>query len=145
MVSQSYEVVKIDAIENILQSENDSLYIVNFWATWCAPCIAELPYFEAMNEKYKDDKVKIILVNLDFSSQLESRVAPFLDKGKYKSAIWHLDEKKANDYIPKVDEMWSGAIPFTFVSRGDVQMKDRKEGSFTQEELDQWIQAKLKL
>jgi len=141
---QKYETVKIDAIEAILQSDNDSLYVVNFWATWCQPCVEELPYFEEMHEKYADQKVKIILVNLDFPHVIKTRLHPFLEKNKLKSSIWYLDEQKANDYIPKVDEMWSGAIPFTFFSRGSTKFKDRKEGKFTKEELENLIENNIK-
>ncbi|MFT4660233.1 MAG: thiol-disulfide isomerase/thioredoxin [Patiriisocius sp.] len=141
--AQEFKTVKIDAVENILSNQNDTLYVLNFWATWCQPCIEELPYFEVMHDKFKNDKVKIILISLDFSNVIDTRLKPFLEKKELKSTIWLLDEKKANEYIPKVDDQWSGAIPFTVFSRGQDAVKDRKEGKLTQNELEELISSKL--
>ena len=61
----------------IFQQQNDTTYVINFWSTWCAPCVKELPYFEQVNQKYTNRKVKVILVSLDFPKQLETKLKPF--------------------------------------------------------------------
>jgi len=96
----------------------DTLLVVNFWATWCKPCIAELPYFEQLQEKHKDQKVKVILISQDYRDQLESRVLPFVRKKKLLSEVWLMDESNPNTWIDRVSPEWSGAIPATlFVSK----------------------------
>ena len=49
-------------LEKALVKENDTLYVINFWATWCAPCVKELPHFESYNNENSNKKIKVILV-----------------------------------------------------------------------------------
>ncbi len=126
-----------DGLEYFLNLEDDVTYIVNFWATWCMPCIEELPYFEEITKKYPKDKVKVILVSLDMQKQVESRLLPFIKKKKLKSEVVYLDDIDANSWINKVDPDWSGAIPATVIYKN----KNRKfyERSFTFTELENEI------
>lgn len=102
-------------IEAAFQQNNDTTYIINFWATWCAPCIAELPYFEELTEKYKDSKVKVVLCSLDFPKQVETKLVSFVEKKGLMSEVIVLLDGKYNDWIDKVSPDWSGAIPATYV------------------------------
>ncbi len=92
---------------------NDTIYVVNFWATWCVPCVEELPYFEKIDSLYKDKKVKVILVSTDFKKDIDSRLVPFIEKKKLKCEVNFLDELYDNEWIPKVDSLWQGNIPAT--------------------------------
>lgn len=97
----------------------DTTYVINFWATWCGPCIKELPYFEELNALYEGQAFKQILVSLDDPKKLESKVIPFLTKNNIRSEVVLLADGKANSWIDKVDPEWSGAIPITLILRGD--------------------------
>lgn len=114
------------SFEPLLYLNNDTTYVVNFWATWCKPCVAELPYFEKLQEEYKDKKVKVLLVSLDFSTQIEKKLVPFMEKRKLKSEVIVLDDPDANGWIDKVNPKWSGAIPATVIYQG------KKRGFFEQ-------------
>ena len=111
--SQKIEVYKIDPLLNRIQNKSDTTYIVNFWATWCKPCVAELPDFEKIDSIYKIEIIKVLLVSLDFKEDLNSKLKPFIDKHKFKSECIILDEANGNDFINKISESWSGAIPAT--------------------------------
>jgi len=128
-------------LEPLLQKKNDTTYVVNFWATWCKPCIKELPYFEKVNKEYADKKVKVVLVSLDFPDILEKQVIPFIEKRGIQSQVVLLDDPDANGWIPKVSPEWSGAIPATII----YNSKNRKfyEKAFTQSELETEIQSIL--
>jgi len=104
-----------DEFSSILSQENDTCYIVNFWATWCAPCVKELPYFEEIAQRHEDKKLKVVLVSLDFERQIDSRLIPFLNDNKIESEVILLLDKKESQWIDKVDPDWSGAIPITIV------------------------------
>lgn len=106
-------IVKIDTINKRLENGNDTIYVVNFWATWCAPCVAELPYFEMIDSVYRDKKVKVILLSSDFKKDIDSRLIPFIEKKKLHSEVNFLDELYDNEWIPKVDSGWQGNIPAT--------------------------------
>src|SRR5688500_11337052 len=64
---------------------SDSVLVVNFWATFCKPCIEEIPYFETAVKKYEDKKVKLLLVSLDLKDQYPKKVTSFVDINKYSS------------------------------------------------------------
>ena len=113
--------------EILLDRSIDTTYVVNFWATWCAPCVKELPYFEALNEKYKDGKFKQVLVTLDDKKKVDSRVIPFIEKKNILSEVVLLADGKANSWIDKVDPAWSGAIPITLFLKGNQKLFYEKE------------------
>ncbi|MFK7809135.1 MAG: TlpA family protein disulfide reductase [Saprospiraceae bacterium] len=111
-------VYDFESFEPLLHINNDTTYIVNFWATWCKPCVAELPYFEQLHENYKNEKVKVLLVSLDFSSVIEKKLIPFINKRNLKPEVVVLDDPNSNKWIDKVDPEWSGAIPATVIYQG---------------------------
>lgn len=110
--AQQVEVVKFDRLQNIIDSKTDKIQVINFWATWCAPCVKELPLFEKLNADKND--VKVTLINLDFADK-EKKVESFLVKKKMKTEVLLLDEIDYNTWIDKVDQSWGGAIPATLI------------------------------
>ncbi|WP_055435247.1 TlpA disulfide reductase family protein [Lacinutrix algicola] len=108
-------VYNFNELEPLLNIKDDKIYVINFWATWCAPCVKELPYFETLNETYKSKNVEVILVSLDFPKQYDTKLKPFMVKHKLESKIVALDDVDSNTWIPKVDKNWSGAIPRTII------------------------------
>ena len=139
--SSAVKVKNFEQLKPLLHQQNDTLYVVNFWATWCAPCIQEVPYFEQIGQKYKDKKVKVLMVSMDFPNQVESRLIPFIEKQNMKNEVILLDDPRQNKWIPQVDEEWTGAIPATLIYRKNERNFYQKEFSF--EELDKLIQSKL--
>lgn len=111
-----------EEFDYLLHQENDTTYVINFWATWCKPCVAELPYFEELHQKYKNQKVKVILVSLDFKKSLDKHLYPFLKKNQLQSEVVLLADSKTNNWIDKVEPTWDGAIPVSIVYKG----KNRK-------------------
>jgi thiol-disulfide isomerase/thioredoxin len=126
-----------------LQQKNDTIYIVNFWATWCKPCIEELPAFEKINQEFSEEKVKVVLTSLDFPERLEKQVIPFIKKYDLRSEVVLLDDPDANSWIPKVSEEWSGAIPATIIY--NQQERVFYERSFTYDELKFELTSKFQL
>jgi len=113
--SQSVTVIKITDLEKRIYNTSDTTYIINFWATWCAPCIKELPDFDSIHLAYQKEKVKVILVSVDFKEDLEKKVIPFVEKKKIKSEVMLLDETNANYFIQKISNDWTGDIPGTLI------------------------------
>ena len=113
--SQQVAMVKWPDIQKILNQKSDTTYIVNFWATWCKPCVAELPSFEQVEQNYKGQNVRVLLISMDFAKELKTRVIPFVNQRKIKSRVWLLNEPDANSWIDKINSEWSGAIPATLI------------------------------
>ena len=120
----------------------DTLYIVNFWATWCKPCVGEMPYFEKADAQFKAQKVKVIFVSLNALKEI-SQVDKFVNDKDLKAEVLLLNSGNPNVWIDQVDSSWSGSIPATVMYRKGKKTFF-KEGEFTQNELDSIIQTKIK-
>jgi thiol-disulfide isomerase/thioredoxin len=117
--AQQVATIKITDLENRIRNSSDTTYIVNFWATWCAPCVKELPDFDSIHTTFIDKKVKVLLVSLDFKEDTDSKLKPFIATKKIKSEVVLLDETNANYFIPKVSNLWTGAIPATLIKNNN--------------------------
>lgn len=106
-------------LEKTVFGDKNAIYVVNFWATWCAPCVKELPHFEQLNSENKN--LKVVLVSLDFKNQFESKLLPFLKKKSIKSEVVLLTDKDYNTWLPMVDKDWSGSIPATLIIKNGQQ------------------------
>lgn len=103
----------------IRQAGPDTTLVVNFWATWCGPCVKELPLFERLNKHYARFGLKVVLISLDFKSQKDKRLIPFLRERRLESEQGLLADPDTDYWIPRVDPGWDGAIPVTLVVRGN--------------------------
>jgi thiol-disulfide isomerase/thioredoxin len=124
-------------LEHYLTQKNDTTYVVNFWATWCVPCVEELPNFEKINSNYRKNKVKVVLVSLDMAKMIETKLLPFIKQQQLKSEVVVLRDPDADSWIPKVDSTWSGAIPATVIYNSET--RKFYERSFTYDELEKEI------
>jgi thiol-disulfide isomerase/thioredoxin len=112
---RAQEIVHWGEIEKLRSQKNDTTYVLNFWATWCIPCVEELPEFQAIQKEFENQKVKIILISLDSKKRIESQLKPFLEKRKMTATVLLLDEPDYNQWIDKIDQSWEGNIPATWI------------------------------
>lgn len=110
------KVITIDqkGLKEVTLPLDKKIKVINFWATWCAPCVEELPYFEKLGAKY-EDKLEVILISLDDAKKIKNTVQPFLKNNQIKSKVLLLDDPYAAEWIPLVDAHWDGAIPVTLI------------------------------
>lgn len=125
--------------QRIAHPTNDTTYIVNFWATWCKPCIEELPVFEQLTQESNTSNLKVLLVSLDFKKDIETKVLPFVTKRGLRSEVLLMNEPNAAAWIDKVDSSWSGAIPATIIINPVRRSRRFIEGQLTKPELDSLI------
>lgn len=137
-----FPIYDFEGFEPLLHHDDEKTYVVNFWATWCKPCIAEMPHFERINSEEKDNDVKVILVNLDMPNMWKSRLEPYVENRGIQSEVVILDDPKQNEWIPKVSEEWGGGIPATLIYNKDK--RTFYERGFTYEELKEELSKFLK-
>ena len=126
-------------------SNPDTFYVVNFWATWCGPCVKELPEFEKLRTSLADKPVKILLVSMDFKEAYPAKVAAFAKKKKLAHEVIWLNETNANEFIPKIDSRWQGSIPATMLRYKRNEYTNFFEGSLKAEMLRPLIEKQLSL
>ncbi len=119
-VEKSVEKINIktlnyEQLKPLLHKDDGKTYVINFWATWCLPCVKELPAFEKLNDEYKDKNVEVVLVSLDFSRQLETNLIPFIKNKNIQSKVLHFEDKNEQFWIQDIAENWSGSIPATII------------------------------
>jgi thiol-disulfide isomerase/thioredoxin len=132
-VSAQVTLLKLDDLDKRMANGKDTTYVINFWATWCSPCVAELPNFEKLRLANLKKPVKVLLVSLDFRSKLQKEVIPFVQNNKINSEVFLLNEADQQQYIERIDKKWSGAIPATLFVNKKIRRFYEKE--FTETEL----------
>ncbi|MBC7913185.1 MAG: TlpA family protein disulfide reductase [Pyrinomonadaceae bacterium] len=130
--AQAVKTITVKGLESRYKLGKDTVYIVNFWATWCKPCINELPYFEKLSATYKSRPVKVLLINVDSKSKWESSVVPFIKKNNLTNEVLFMNE---TGFSTKINKTWFGALPATqFVSAKTGKIKFNA-GALTYDEL----------
>lgn len=141
--AQNIEYIKVSELEAMLQNPDNKLFVVNFWATWCAPCIKEFPLFEKVSKDYNTSKVEFIMISLDFPSQAEKQLMPFLKKNKVSLRVVLMNDLDYNSWIDKVDKSWQGDIPATLVFNNVKKSRQFHTGEVDEQGLRKMINAQL--
>jgi thiol-disulfide isomerase/thioredoxin len=140
---QKIEYIKVPELEKILKYSDNKLYVLNFWATWCAPCVSEIPAFEKTAGQYDPSKVRFTLVSLDFPSQVEKQLIPFLKKNKITLDVAVMTDMDYNAWIDKVDPKWQGDIPATLFFNNSKKSRYFHSGELNETELKKFINSFL--
>lgn len=139
--NKTIPIVDFNEIRPLLNKNNDTTYVINFWATWCSPCVKEIPHFEEINKKYSNQRLKVLLISLDFPTQYETRLIPFIKNRNILSEVILLDDPDSNSWINEVSTEWSGAIPATVIY--NKSKRRFYEKVFTMEELEEEVKKFL--
>ncbi|HRG81200.1 MAG TPA: TlpA disulfide reductase family protein [Chitinophagaceae bacterium] len=149
MHAQEIRAVKATELEKII-SETDRPLVINMWATWCVPCIEEIPYFLQEIKKHNEgagtaaDSIRLILVSLDGKENFPKQLKSFVQKRNFSTEILWLDETNADYFCPKLDPKWSGVIPATLFVNPKKGYRNFVEEQLSQEALKRELMAILK-
>lgn len=133
--AQEIPFVNASQIKSWKASNSDTLYVISFWATWCKPCVEEIPAFVKLSKNFTDPKIKIILVSNDFKKHIQTHLVPFVKANHIASQVVFMDEPNPNDWIELVDPNWSGAIPATLFIKGNIGFSEFHEGILSYNDL----------
>ena len=122
----------------------DKPTIFNFWATFCKPCVEEIPYFQKIAKNYDSAGVRLVLVSLDLSEAYPKQVAAFAKKHNFNSPIKFLAETNADLFCPVVDSAWSGAIPASLFVNNKTGYRKFYEEQLGKEKFEEEVLAMIK-
>ncbi|MGK6351357.1 TlpA disulfide reductase family protein [Parapedobacter sp. DT-150] len=127
--------ITLDGLEKRLDNGGDTTFIINLWATWCAPCVAEMPHFEQLQRNHQSKPLRVLFVSLD-AKQDHDAVLHFVGTKGLKNEVLLLDEKNEQAFIPQISPEWSGAIPATLFVNTEKDIRIFKEQEFDYEALE---------
>lgn len=124
-------------------SSKDTVYVINFWATWCMPCVHELPEFDELQSKYAGKHVQILMASLDFKESYPYKLAEFIRKRKLTPEVVWFNETDANTFIPKIDSSWLGSIPSTLILNRATGFRQFIESTITSAQISEIVDQQL--
>ncbi len=127
---QKSEEIMVDAtaseiVQKVASFEGEKPVLVNFWATWCIPCVEEFPYIMELKEKY-DDEFELIFVSGDFSEAKEEAKEFMKTQGVNFTTYYKVGND--NEFISTISDTWSGALPYTVIYARNGSVSAEWEG-----------------
>lgn len=113
--AQTVPIIRFAQLKQRIDRANDTLYVVNFWATWCGPCVQELPEFETLHKTSLGRPTRVLLVSMDSKATLNTRVIPFVRKRNLQMPVVLLDEPDLETWVDQLAPEWTGALPMTLL------------------------------
>jgi len=138
-----YQIIKLGDLEELFSKQDDTVRVFNFWATWCVPCVKELPNFETFNQEIKGTSQLLYLVSLDDLNRSQSKLSNFLKKKNVLSKVMVLDENNPNFYIDRIEPSWTGSIPATLVIGNQTRGFAERE-FHSASDIQNWINSIIK-
>lgn len=135
--------IKITELEAYIKNSDHPL-VVSFWASWCAPCVEEIPWLQDGVAQFAEQKVELILVSLDFPKDYPTKLEAFVKKRNFKATVYWLDETNADYFCPKVDPRWEGGIPATLFVNNKTGYRRFFDRALTDRQVVPEIKAALK-
>lgn len=120
---------KTDDVKALLDANKGRVVLLNFWATWCKPCVKEFPELVKLYNSYKDKGFSIVFISADVPEEIKSKVIPFLNAQGVDFQTYYIGFDKPEDLINYIDKDWQGAIPSTYIYDKDGKMQTSILGS----------------
>lgn len=117
------ENINKEKLEDLIQNRNGKALFLNFWATWCPPCVEEYPEIVKLAGEYKNNNIEFIGVSIDYPDEVESKIEPFLKKQNVNFKNYVNGFSKDEELINLISSKWSGAIPLTLIYNQNGKME----------------------
>jgi thiol-disulfide isomerase/thioredoxin len=130
-------------LDSLIQQYRGKVLIINFWATWCEPCVYEFPSLVKFYRNYEDKNLALIFISLDQPDDAETDVIPFLRKNGVDFITYINRIKKQEDLINTIDTTWDGAIPATYIYNRDGVITSSFIGEKTYADFEEGVKRDL--
>ena len=120
---QRVEVIDVGGLKQLVTQRNGKILFLNFWATWCQPCVEEFPEIVRLASEMPDTEIEFVAVSLDYPDEVESKILPFIREKKVPFKVLVADAKDQDTFINAVSPRWNGALPLTIIY--DVEGQQR--------------------
>lgn len=142
LAAQELTAVKMTDLETRIREAKAPL-VINFWATWCRPCVEEIPYFldeiKKHNTRTGADTVQLWLVSLDMKESYPDIIRQFVSRRGWQGSFLWLNETNADYFCPRIDSSWSGAIPATLFINPATGYRLFREEQISRQELGELL------
>lgn len=140
--AQQTSTINIKQIDSLIKNSKTPV-VINFWATFCEPCIKELPYFQHNYKAKLFSNVSFYLVSIDVKSEYPKAIDKFLKRKKIGLPSFWLSDNNPNYFMPIISPNWGGSIPATLFINNQKGIKYFEEGMFYKKELEAKIKSVL--
>jgi len=132
------DTIDVDGIKDLVKNNSDKLRLINVWATWCGPCVAEFSEFITMNRMYRNRDFELVTISADDPTN-KDKALKFLQRNQASSInyIFSIDDKYK--LIEAIDPNWQGALPYTILVEPGGKIVYAKQGQIDPAEMKKMI------
>jgi thiol-disulfide isomerase/thioredoxin len=125
LAGQAPRLVNANEIKDLVYQQSGRVVLLNFWATWCPPCLVEFPEIVAFEKAYRARGLAVISVSGDSPKRVDSDLLPFLEKHPSDFPVYVMNTDDVEAFMHRIDPEWNGTLPATFFidRKGDVAFK----------------------
>ena len=134
----SLEPIGEDAVAKLARNDTKQLLLVNLWASWCGPCVSELPELVTMNRMYRKRPFKLVTISLDTPDKQEQALG-VLKENHVAVTNYILNTTDRDRFAEALDKQWPGPLPYTLLIEPGGKVIYRKVGAFDPLELKRAI------
>jgi thiol-disulfide isomerase/thioredoxin len=137
-------VVDIDGIKKSMRGSRGRVLVVHFWATWCLPCLEELPVISRFAREMKPRGLDVLSLSLDDPQTAQARVSKLLSEQAPNLTPVIAKFSDAGEFIGTFDSRWEGTIPALFAYDATGQRRGSHVGEASRGDLEQLVGRLLK-
>jgi len=139
--AQSVKIIVYKELDQRISKASDSIRVYNIWASWCRPCIMELPHFKEAQKQLQDQPVKFYFITMDVPDKIEKAKDILKQKG-FEGSHFLLNES-TNYWIEQMDPNWAGDIPYTVLVKRDGKKVPASYVFSSTKQLVEFVKANL--
>ena len=143
LAPEQVEPISADEFQQVLAHHRGEVVLVNLWATWCIPCVQELPDLNLLQERFRDRGLRVLAVSFDDIGKLDDRVRPFFAEKAPALVSYLQTEDDQFTFVEPLDEEWIGAMPTSFFIDRTGEIVKRHTGRLLYRDLEKVILALL--